>query len=207
MESKPNKQLFSEDYKVKFTCSTIWYLFIPIPGPCRSWLGFRWTLTAPGRAAIHLHCLGLAKGFKPWPKANDRILRARERPAESFWPTTGCGWAESCWSHPPSAFANRVWLDHPPGRERCLLRGFLPSTEAEDVGTGIRCRAGFWVGFGEPRAANRLLSAFLPGTAALQAQGASRPFPASILGDLAGCLVNTAGKSASHLLWGERTPV
>lgn len=66
----------------------------------------------------------------------------------------------------------------------------------------------FWVGFEEPRAANTLVPAFLPGTAALQAQGASLSFPSSILGELAGCLVNTAGKiSLFPALGGEGTSV
>lgn len=91
MGREPNKQLFSADQKVKFTCSTIWCLFIPIPGPCGSWLGFGWTLTTPGRGAIHLHLLGLAKGLELRPKANSRFPRAQERLSEHFWPRIGCG--------------------------------------------------------------------------------------------------------------------
>lgn len=140
------------------------------------------------------------------PKANYRIPRAQERLTERFWPTAGCGRVESRLSRPPRAFANRLWLDEPPRRERCLLRVFLPSVKAEDVATGIGCGAATGVGLGSPEAQTDW---FLPPCKAPQAQGASLPFPASILGDLGRIsvrLVNTAGKSALYLLWGERIP-
>lgn len=170
------------------------------PWPVQEWVGFWMDLAALGRAAIHLHCLGPAKGLKPWPRANYRCSGLRRGQLSVFGHQLA---GDELNPAGPILCANCLCLDHPPRRECCLP---FPALGMR-LGTGIRCRAELWVGFEQPRAANTRISAFLPGTAALQAQGAPLPCPSSVLGDLAGCLVNTAGKSASYLPWGERTPL